>query len=179
MATVPQPHGVDEIADIGALASRMLPLIEANTDLLPVLDYAAGALLCLQEAQRCGFKDRPGPCEPEYVEQVAMAVKEMRDGKMPDADFWIAGWHFNSALVRIVASYDRAKGVFKAANRRHGASAVIDHHHEKIDKIRKEVDLLKHQGTGNTPSREVQFAEAVKGLQELLTFIAAQRPIEV
>jgi hypothetical protein len=41
-----------------------------------------------------------------YPEQVAMAVKEMQKGKMPQADFWIAGWHFNSALVRIIASYE-------------------------------------------------------------------------
>jgi hypothetical protein len=169
----------NDAGSLGDLASQMVPLIEANTESLPVLDYAAGALLSLQEAERHGFKDRPVPCEPNYVDQVATAVKEMHDGKMPHADFWVAGWNFNSALIRIVASYDRALRIFTAAHRRHGGSAVVHHSHEKIDKIRNEVNSLKHDGPGNIPNREVQFAEAVKGLQELLDFIAEQRPLGV
>jgi len=168
-------YHVKSALSVEELASRLLPLVENHDDLLAVLDYAAGALLCLMEAERCGFKEREEPCAPNYQDRVATLIREMQAGGRPQADFWIAGWHFNSALVRIAASYDRAKGVFRQRQRNQGAPRKPDvqHDHTRIDKIRKEVDSLKHVPTGNAEGRAVRFQEALVGLEELIDFITA------
>ena len=96
-------------------------------------------------------------------------------GKMPQAEFWIAGWHFNSAIVRIAASYDRALGVLKRRQRRQRIPSppAIQHKHVKIDKIRKEANSSeKHKPDANEPGRDVQFQEALEGFEELLDLIA-------
>jgi hypothetical protein len=169
--------GLEKPPEIGQLAARLALLIKGNGDLLPVLDYAAGALLCLLEAQQHGFQDRRGPCEQNYHDQVVIAVEEMRIGKMPQVDFWVAGWHFNSALVRIVASYDRARGALKRADRIQGDTPLrlIEHKHEKLDSIRTEVDSLKHAPDGNHPSRGVRFEDALEGLEELISLVSKYR----
>ena len=149
------------------LASRLAPLIEKNADLLAILDYAAGALFCLMEARRLGFRDRGAPCESAYAQRLAMAVREMQAGRplQPQSEFWIAGLHFNSAMSRIAASYDRMRKSL-------GESVKIP---EKIARIREEVNSLKHNVEGNHPTRQVQFDGAVEGFQELIKFIEERR----
>lgn len=156
------------------LASRLAALIGDNADLLAILDYTAGALFCLMEARRLGFLDRDGPCQPDYAQQVARAVGDMQAGglRQPYADFWVAGLHVNSAMVRIAASYDRMRKSLGKGAKTIGAE---QHKHEKLVKIREEVNSLKHNVDGNQSARQVRFDEAVEGLEELIDFIKAGR----
>jgi hypothetical protein len=150
----------------------LIPLIEHNSGLLPLLDYTAGALFSLIEAERHDFRDRPQPCPSGYLEEVVAAVGEMRDGRIPQSGLWIAGCHVNSALVRIAASYDRAVATLKRKNRSMGQRiSSIPPEPKIIGRIREEVNSLKHEVDANSPGRDVQFDEALGGMEELLDFI--------
>ena len=156
------------------LASLILPIVRNNADLVPLLDFTAGAIFCLMKAKRLGFKDRPGPLHAKYQASVTQYITEMSEGRFPQNRLWIAGWHFNSALVRIAAAYERAMKSFsgrKNGNRKELLKDFSPFTHAKLDAVYEEVNSLKHDVNAGEAGRTVSFQEAIDALAELVAFI--------
>jgi hypothetical protein len=76
--------------EISGLAGDLVPLMRGNDDLLPIFDIIAGAILCLLEAKRLGFRDRPGPLPPAYKRSVLKYVEAMKNGNFAAHKLWFA-----------------------------------------------------------------------------------------
>ena len=100
-----------ENKDLAEYGSRIVALLQSpktrqNHFLLATLDDFLGVLYALIFA-KCNnrpFTDRSGQIE---VQTVVKRAEHVANGRVRTSGRWLAGFHFNSALFRIAATYHR------------------------------------------------------------------------
>jgi len=81
------------------------PVVAKNSDLEACLDDLLGALYALVFAEQAGFVHRVD--RPIEISAVITRAEQVSKGEVRVDGKWIAGFHFNSALYRISATYHR------------------------------------------------------------------------
>jgi len=94
---------------LATIADRLSQLQASSIEQAGLLTYPIGAVFCAAEAQRCGFTDRTSNPDRWRIElhQALTAAPELAHGKRASASSWLAAVHFNSALHRIDAGFER------------------------------------------------------------------------
>jgi len=144
------------------------PKAKASDRIIGALDDLLGAVYSLIAAHKLGYKGKVGRSDYKTVLRRAehVALGEVRhDGN------WMAGFHFNSALSRLSAIYDRLPQAYAKSAKR----AALAYKTAKgstwadtnVDAIRQEVIKLKHRD-GTYPERKVDMKVALLALSELL-----------
>jgi hypothetical protein len=163
-------------SELRTLAAEMAALVENNPDFLEIVDFAAGALLCLIYADDYNFRERPGPLPAGYAENVVKRLIGMSKGKKPGNRFWISGWHFNSALVRIASAYHNALKLFAGDKNKHVKELLLlleTFLHQKLGEVHKEVNFIKHDIKTVAAGRTVSFEDAIEALRKLVNALAS------
>ena len=91
----------------------------------------------------------------------------------------MAGFHFNSGILRLSAVYHRVLRVITGEHRKN--QMVRDllpklgyaWSHVNIGKVHTEVNKLKHDSGGLGKGREAKFGQALDAIEELLDLIEA------
>ena len=96
--------------DVSLYAERIAtllksPVVAKNSDLEACLDDLLGALYALVFAKQAGFVHRVD--RPIEISAVITHAEQVSKGEVRVDGKWIAGFHFNSALYRISATYHR------------------------------------------------------------------------
>lgn len=102
---------------------------------------------------------------------------------------WIAGWYFNSALLRAAAVYhrllklvagepetrDNVRTILSKVETRYRSWTNAEWSSGRIHIVNSEVNTLKHTPQGVHDRRTATFADAVGGIGELLELVEAWR----
>lgn len=116
-------------ADVRALAGRLANLVAPKAEEQSLLGYAVGAAHALERALLAGYTDAiPLAGYPEDLRGAAEAISK---GEDPPANSWLAGYHFNSALLRLAPLAERIGN--------HAPSLKWD-----PTRVRQDVNRLKH-----------------------------------
>jgi len=186
MPPISQPDSNSDAtyAELAKFAGRIavllrLPKVHKNTHLLGCLDDFLGAIYALWFAKERDFKDRVAiPIEVDKVVKRAdqLATREVRpDGK------WMAGFHFNSALLRMAAVYHRALKVVVGkpettdfVNKLQPIAAKLYPQWTSqvwqsgnIEKVYREMNHLKHTSKGVYAGRTVGYQDAIQAVKEV------------
>lgn len=159
------------LADLAARIATLLELAHkaANHDLIAVLDELLGAVYALISAREENFKGKAGSSE---FAPILTRAKDVAKGEARTDGNWMAGFHFNSAMFRISAVFDRlpkavacchvsAASAYQKKTRR--SWKKTDAH-----AIRQQVNDLKHQRSGLYKGRRADLKTAIAAIQELL-----------
>jgi len=162
------------------LASRVACLIRRVPQLSDALDFAIGAIYALLKAIKFGYVDRTKALSPKYWTSLAARAGNMGRGGLPGRDHWVAGFYFNSALMRISAVYERT--LKELSGRRQGPVPDLLRlimppfgNNAQLEKVRIEVNNLKHEECGLSGGRKVKLEEAIGALIELVDEIEKRR----
>jgi hypothetical protein len=176
------------LAGYAARLSRLLAHGTTQTDraVTGTLDEFLGALYALNLAQIQGFVDRPAGTDVE------ISVLQDRVGKLAKGDVridgkWMAGFHFNSGLLRLSAVYHRSlKVVTNNVGRKKDIPTLLAQLDEpthfpnwaghvwsrvNIAKVHSEVNDFKHTAQGLNAGRNVPYGVAVDAVEELLELL--------
>ena len=150
-----------------------------------LLTYPIGALFCASEAQRCKFADRIDHPDRWRVElrEALVAAGELARGKRPSESTWLSVVHFNSALHRIDAGFERAiKHITRSRSSKVDVleplalqSRVPPSTLALWRKVRRhEVNRLKHQTGGTLSGKRISFQEMLTALNALVLLLEAR-----
>jgi hypothetical protein len=167
------------LAAYGDRVVRLLksPAAERSHFFVATLDDFLGAVyaLCFAKHNKPPFGDRPGPLE---VPVIVKRAEHIAAGTTRLAGSWLAGFHFNSALFRIAATYHRGLKVVAGKEKVRGIwvadlleivePCFQDWPHKQLDHIYNEVNQLKHDGGGIYFARKVTWSQAIASLGELI-----------
>jgi len=162
----------------GRIAALLrLPVVQGEVRIVGCLDDLLGAVYCLVFATITKFGDRHGPIERDKVLIRAEAVSRgsvRTDGK------WMAGFHLNSAMYRLSATYDRIlKTVTDVsgdlAAMRNAAEKQFNWKSKNIRGIHGQVTALKHdrRGAHDGRRRDAGLENAYGAVGELLSLTEA------
>ncbi len=165
-------------------ATRIVPLLEsannkADKDMVAILDDLLGAICALVDAHKLGFKGKTS--ESDYAAILARS-KQVSTGDVRRDGNWMAGFHFNSAMFRISAIFDRLPkllggGNDKTAYQKAAAAYLKKTGNPWVNKdahdIREEVNALKHDVGGVFKARGEDMSTALPALDQLLTLAEA------
>jgi hypothetical protein len=172
-------HRIDltdsRLADLAACAGDVATLLQSaptsSAGLIGVLDDLLGAIYELISSVELDFHGKTGqsPHQPVITRAQQLAKGEVRsDGN------WMAGFHFNSALFRISALFDRLPKAITCCHTS-AAAAYLQKAGKPWDKrdahrIRKQVNRIKHEPGGSFVARSpnADFATAVAAVKQLL-----------
>src|SRR5437588_12447858 len=82
------------------------PKVQSDPYLRHALDDFVGAIYALILAKSQDFTDRPAGTSPER-DKVQIRAEQVANGELRLDGKWMAGFHFNSALLRLSAVYHR------------------------------------------------------------------------
>src|SRR5688572_24608271 len=99
-----------EYSSLTSAASRIAKLLDvADTRqdqfLGATLDLFLGAIYALVLSKHAGYEHRAGSAEPD---KIIVRAHDVQAGWIRTDGKWIAGFHFNSGILRIAAVYHRA-----------------------------------------------------------------------
>jgi len=167
-----------ELSDFGNGIVTLLqsPKARGNNYLVATLDDLLGAVyaLILSQCTVHPFVARSGPIE---IQAVLKRAEDVAQGTIRTSGNWLAGFHFNSALFRIAATYHRGLKVVsqreksdlkKAALLKLVKPAFPNWEHGYLDDIWDEVNHLKHAAGGVFNSRTIKREGANAAIAELL-----------
>src|SRR5437588_12691736 len=83
------------------------PKVQSDPYLRHALDDFVGAIYALILAKSQDFTDRPAGTSPER-DKVQIRAEQLANGQVRLDGKWMAGFHFNSALLRLSAVYHRS-----------------------------------------------------------------------
>jgi len=159
--------------------------LQTDEGVVSTLDFLVGALHALLCAGDLGFRDRSGRA-PQTAPIREMA-ENLTQGCVRTDGAWLAGFHFNNALARLAAVYERAlkiasgrrvrgakqKAIVTDALARYAAWNCTAWSCTNIDEVYDEVNNLKHDPAGLYKGRKVEFDNAVRATDELLVLLEA------
>jgi len=171
-----------KLREFAARLGKLLDSTRANqVDFVDCADDFLGALYGLAFAKRGGYVDRTD--KPKEFAAVKKRARELSLGAVRTHGPWMAGFHFNSALFRLAASYHRflklvtgksngyvpdlepcAKALYK---KRTGS----EWQNFSLNKIHDQVNHLKHAPDGTYLRRKVLLCQAMSAVQELLDLV--------
>lgn len=160
------------------------PKVQADPYLCHVLDDFLGAIYALILAKSQDFADRPAGMSPER-DKVQVRAHQVANGQLRLDGKWMAGFHFNSALLRLSAVYHR---ILRVVTNDHRKGMTVGDLRNKlpytawtgrawsctsIQKIHQEVNTLKHDSSGLGAGRTAQYGHALDAVEELLDVLEA------
>jgi hypothetical protein len=169
-------------ARLAHAASRTATLLKSATspELIAVLVDFLGVIYSLVFANRGGFTDRTN--KPIEVSVLKTRAQQLATGHVRMTGTWMAGYHFNSALIRTSAVYHRA---LKTINNQNATLKTLvpltkaaytkttgkNWEDTNLELVRGQVNNLKHDADGTYHTRQVTYEQAVTAAEELLTVI--------
>jgi hypothetical protein len=167
-----------QLSEYGRRITTLLqsPEAEKNNFLVATLDDFLGVVYALIFAKHNNppFEDRSGAIEPPVVLKRA---REVESRSIRTSGTWLAGFHFNSALFRIAATYHRGlkvvlgkeeKDISRKQLLEKLGPAFQGWKHDELDAVYEEVNHLKHEGKGLSDTRSVTWAQAQASVSELI-----------
>jgi hypothetical protein len=160
------------------------PKVQADANLPHVLDDFLGAIYALILAKSQGFTDRPRGISPE-PDKVQTRAEQVANGHIRLDGKWMAGFHFNSAILRLSAVYHRILRVLTNDHRTEAhvgelrnklAYAAWTGHpwsYANIQKVHDDVNVLKHDSGGVGRGRDAEYGHALDAVEELLNLLDA------
>ena len=137
-----------------------------------LFDLSAGVLASLIKANELEYQDRDEELPPEYYPKLSERVRKMSEGTLPPRGFWISGYYFNSALMRLAAVRDQLRRVLHEINNQRPDSVT----ELPTDELHIEGDRLKHQIPG-LRTRKVQFEEVIEAFEETLAIVKKDKDV--
>lgn len=141
-------------------------------EIIDTFDYIIGAIYSLLAMDGLPFWERPGSRLPDYQKKLVEHWKSVDSGASP-GPYWLSGYFFNCALVRIAASFDRVPKLIQGIPRRDPRKAheligllVDSSKTAKWKLVYDEVNPLKHWAIGLSEGRNVSIDTAVAALEE-------------
>lgn len=118
------------------LRQRLANLLTTWPELTHTFSFAAGAIYALEQADQGTTRDRRSyqDCERMAHTQMLRDVLNALDSEQKVANSWVAGFMYNSAIMRIDACYARSLGAITSELRR----------------SKKLASSLKNRGSTNT-----------------------------
>lgn len=172
--------------DLDRAASSLLEFLRSDRldkHTAGIAGYLLGATRCLQCASQYspGRVLEGGSLSRDYRRQLVSAAERIAAGREPEDEGWLHGWHFNSALHRLAACYERVPKLHLGVSQLHPSDRECYwRHSEVLQRIHLEVNELKHEGTGKTapPKRKrhrarVTYAEASAALVTVVDHVLA------
>jgi hypothetical protein len=157
---------------MGARLHSLLKTLPDHDAITDTLDYVAGALYGLERAVSLGFINRPGTWDQTYRPFLTKYVLDIVSGKDVH-HLWLGGFHFNSAIQRLAASYDRITGLLGASpgSARDRMISICGSEGKDWLSVYKEVNSLKHAPKGKAEGRRVTLEMALNAVDELLDLV--------
>lgn len=180
------PYG--RLAGFAVRLSHLLAHATTKNDraVAGTLDELLGALFGLTLSRIQGFVDRPVGTDIE-IPVLQSRADMLANGDLRIDGKWMAGFHFNSGLLRLSAVYHRSlKTVTGNAGRKldlpdllaeldkptlYPAWAGSTWSRTNIALVQKEVNDFKHTAQGLNAGRNVPYAVAVDAFDELLVLL--------
>jgi hypothetical protein len=190
----------DRQTQIKLLLAELSGLIGKHPYLVHSWRFAVGALYALDKSYQYHVERSIEAHSAFHLIQVREVTSQISLGQAPD-QIWLAGLYFNAALMRIAALYERSlrsllietkldekitvirKGKptnikVSVANVNELAALVQDRVFRSVpirtttaEKIRKEVNKLKHRVLGVLPQDAVTIDEALQALKEIMDLL--------
>jgi hypothetical protein len=164
------------------------PTVQADPYLRHALDDFLGAVYALTLAKYLNFTDRPPGTSPE-ADKVQIRAEQVANGRLRLDGQWMAGFHFNSALLRTSAVYHRILRVLTKDHRRDASAGELRQKLQtdalyatwtghpwaftNLQQVHTEVNKLKHDGDGLGAGRDARYAQALDAVDELLNLLEA------
>jgi hypothetical protein len=174
-----------DLAGLGRRLDALLnkPRVLTDDNIAGTLDEFLGALYALILARVQGFADRT-PGTPIEIPVLQRRSAQIASGRVRLDGAWMAGFHFNSALLRLAAVYHRALKILTGAGDYvNPLLTKLDPIYRgwtgqswsntNIDRLHHEVNDLKHSPQGLYGGRNVAYAVAVAAVDELLQLLEA------
>lgn len=127
-------------------------------------------------AKSLGFADRPTGKQTER-DKVQVRAEQVSNGRIRLDGKWMAGFHFNSGILRLSAVYHRVLRVITTDHQKgHMVTDLLPKlgyqwSNVNIAKVHTEVNKLKHDSGGLGKGREAKFGQALDAVDELLNLI--------
>lgn len=140
-----------------------------------LLDITAGALASLIRAEQLQYVDRIGEeLPPEYYRKLSERIEKMTAGTLPPKGRWIAGYYFNSALLRLGAAREITKRLLDNLDKgkRYPGPNLKP---KESDKLYLEYCSFKHDLRSLRVGRDVTFEQALQALDELIEVFSKRR----
>lgn len=176
MTAVTAKRSMNEANRLRELALKLSTLVP-NEHTTGIIGYLIGATYSLQHA--AGHRRRvPVDATPThaYVRQLRQTARLVSQGREPRSP-WLRGMHFNSALHRVAACYERVPRVHsgdRAPDRAKYWRNLCGARVALLQRVAAEANELKHEGTGKTrqqtqrtkrsPLKRVSYSEALAAL---------------
>jgi hypothetical protein len=174
-----------DLAELGRRLDVLLnkPRVLTDDNIAGTLDEFLGALYALILARIQGFVDRT-PGTPIEIPALQRRSAQIASGKVRVDGPWMAGFHFNSALLRLAAVYHRGLKILTGAvgyvnpllkklDPLYRGWTGKSWSNSNIDRLHHEVNDLKHTPQGLFGGRNVAYAVAVEAVDELLQLFEA------
>ncbi|OFW29374.1 MAG: hypothetical protein A3G76_05685 [Acidobacteria bacterium RIFCSPLOWO2_12_FULL_65_11] len=154
------------------------PKIQADANLPDALDDFLGAIYALALAKSLGFSERPAGTRTER-DKVQIRAEQVSNGRLRLDGKWMAGFHFNSGILRLSAVYHRVLRVITADHQKgHMVADLLPKlsytwSRVNIAKVHVEVNKLKHDSGGLGKGLDAKFGQALGAVDELLKLVEA------
>jgi hypothetical protein len=174
-------------------ASRLAALVAQKgapkkKDFFSILDFLLGATYELIRSDLYGFEHKANR-EPE-ADKVIERANELSGGEWRRDGKWMAGLHFNSALVRLSAVHHRSLKLVVGHDdelydlRRDAAAFYVKEKKKKwqysdIAIVHREVNNLKHRKLGTWTGRTVPVETAMRALSQSLDLLEAWASVKL
>lgn len=147
--------------------------------------FATGALFALSEWYRLAEKAPQAPRgEAEYISDTERLVDAIRDGVPPDNE-WLRAFHYNAALMRIDAVYERIfRAVLGDTSKANGPALYASlqkryprllpelYERSPFAFVREEANSLKHYVGGAAPPLRERVTLLRTALEHLFAFVS-------
>jgi hypothetical protein len=172
------------IKELSQFAARITTVVErykATRDdpVVAALDDLLGAVYALVSAVEKDFKGKTGTSD---FEAVLTRSQQLANGHVRKDGNWMAGFHFNNALFRISAVFDRlpkALGGHAAIRQAYAKRKGQAWQDKEAHDIRDEVNALKHKPSGVFRGRRRALKDATVAIDQLLDLaetLTAKKP---
>jgi hypothetical protein len=158
---------------LSALAARIAAVVERSKakeddSVVAVLDDLLGAVYALVSAVENDFKGKTGKSD---FDAVLTRAQQLAKGQVRKDGNWMAGFHFNNALFRISAVFDRLPKAVRghdAATKAYLKRKGHTWQNKEAQDIRNEVNDIKHKASGVFRRRRRVLEDATRAVEQLL-----------
>jgi len=164
---------------IESYLQEVAALTTSDEVLVGIKGLLVGAAFSLKKAHELGFS---GNVDVRYFDELDETARQIATGNLPEQGAWIAGFYFNSALLRFAAAYhivlklmfdnvdeSRKKLSEKAVMTGKAQTNDVD----LLDKIYQDTNDFKHKGDKLLRYRRVQSVDdAIRAGRKLIALLA-------
>lgn len=165
---------------IESYSQEVAALATSEDVFIGIKGFLVGAAFSLKKAQELGFIDNT---DVRYSEELNEIARQIATGKLPEQGAWLAGFYFNSALLRFAATYhiilklmfDNVDESRKVLSEKAVITGKV--HPDDIDlldKIYQDTNDFKHEGDKLLRYRRVQsMDDAIRAGCKLISLLAS------